>query len=154
MKLSQIVAASVAAFAISAASAAPIAYTPGSLVNYNLNAGSFVEYSFSIGQSDLLGETFTVFSTISLDLFKVGTPSALTPTDTYAFVTPIGAFQTFEFDNLVAGNYIAKITNNGPLGANGYFKATVTPVPEAESIALALAGLGVVGAVAARRRKQ
>ena len=54
---------------------------------------------------------------------------------------------------LAAGTYNFTVT--GTSLSNGQYTGsiTVTPVPEAETYALALAGLGVVGLVAARRRK-
>jgi hypothetical protein len=71
-------------------------------------------------------------------------PSASTPTfDNYVIFS--GA--------LAAGNYSFTV-NGTPKSAGASFSGTieVTPVPEPESLALAVAGLGVAGFVARRRK--
>lgn len=54
---------------------------------------------------------------------------------------------------LAAGTYNFTVKGTSFGGGQYTGNITVTPVPEAETYALALAGLGVVGLVAARRRK-
>lgn len=44
--------------------------------------------------------------------------------------------------------------NGAPAGAKAYFSATVAAVPEPETFAMLLAGLGVLGTVARRRKQQ
>lgn len=66
----------------------------------------------------------------------------------------------FHFTNVTAGNYIVKASGTldglgqypglALVGAN--YSVTTTPVPEPETYALMLAGLGMVGFVAARRK--
>lgn len=66
----------------------------------------------------------------------------------------------FHFKNVVAGDYIVKVS--GTLDGSGQFPGfalaganftvTATPVPEPETYALMLAGLGIVGFVASRRK--
>lgn len=60
------------------------------------------------------------------------------------------------FSNLAAGNYSYSVTGGSLLGA-GTFTSTLTPVnvspvPEPGSLAMLLAGLGMVGVIARRRR--
>jgi hypothetical protein len=66
----------------------------------------------------------------------------------------------FHFTNVAAGNYIVKASGTldglgqypglALVGAN--YSVTATPVPEPETYALMLAGLGIVGFVASRRK--
>lgn len=61
----------------------------------------------------------------------------------------------YSFSNLLSGTYTLKasgtVANNGfNVLINSY---TVTPVPEPETYAMLLAGLGVMGAIARRRSK-
>lgn len=60
------------------------------------------------------------------------------------------------FSNLAAGNYSYRVTGSGFL-AGGTLTSTLTPVnvspvPEPGSLAMLLAGLGMVGVIARRRR--
>lgn len=64
----------------------------------------------------------------------------------------------FSFKNVLAGSYLVKasgsvsggqLPNFAVIGAN----YTVTPVPEPETFAMLLAGLGLMGAIARRRNK-
>jgi len=53
---------------------------------------------------------------------------------------------------LTPGNYSLTISGNAGSGASYGGNVVLTPIPEPETYALMLAGLGVVGFVAARRR--
>lgn len=152
MKLSKIFAATAAAFVMGSAVAAPIPYT-GGVEEFTLTPNAVVEFSFNLpGLSDLFMGSMVVNANHSLELFKGAT--LIAPTTSFTMSSSFGSNMVFSYDNLGAGDYLAKVTNLNNKVAFGSFQANVTPVPEAESIALALAGLGVVGAVAARRRKQ
>lgn len=61
-------------------------------------------------------------------------------------------FFEFSFD-VTPGTMSIAITGLSVGGGNVYTSYEVTPVPEAGSVAMALAGLGVVGVLAARRRR-
>lgn len=159
MKLSQIVAASVAAFAVSAASAAPtiLDLSSGSATFSGSLAEETFQFTLGVPATDGIGSVFTQFTnTFGYDLTSVTFGSSTLP----VISINLGAGMTTEFVNLFSGPLAAgtySFTVKGtPKMAGGSFTGniSVTPVPEAESIALALAGLGVVGAVAARRRKQ
>jgi len=77
-----------------------------------------------------------------------------TPSFSSSIVFPASDIGQFTFSNLSAGKYDLSFTATTTSVFAVYAGAvSVTPVPEAETYALALAGLGVVGLVAARRRK-
>lgn len=60
----------------------------------------------------------------------------------------------FSFDNLESGTYTLKASGTVASGFNILITSyTVTPVPEPETYAMLLAGLGVMGAIARRRSK-
>lgn len=149
MKLSKFFLAAALATSVNVAVAAPQAYTLGDEVVANIPTNSFQDYSFSLAGGDLLAQTLSFTSTVSLSLFKVGVAAPLTPSSIDSFFT----YTSYQFDGLSVGDYVARLTNTGSSLAVAGFKATVTPVPEAGSLALVAAGLGVVGLVATRRRK-
>lgn len=73
-----------------------------------------------------------------------------------------GVFSVAEFTEastgeptfLDAGSYVLSISGIASAESTGYTLNTVTAVPEPSTIALMLGGLGMVGFMAARRRKQ
>ncbi len=58
----------------------------------------------------------------------------------------------FSFTGLTAGTYALTFQGSGAGGYGGYY--TVTAVPEPETYAMFLAGLGALGLIASRRRQQ
>jgi hypothetical protein len=109
--------------------------TLGSLSNVGGTASYVTSYN-------LFGTNFTLpvvtFNSVSLYLngLSVGTANS----------------NTFTFANLGAGTYSLKAS--GSVNGFNYIAAQyqVTPVPEPETFAMLLAGLGVMGAIARRRK--
>ena len=74
----------------------------------------------------------------------------------FAFTGATGV-SSHEFDPVNAGNYFYRITGVASGTSGGLYNVTstvTTPVPEPQTYALLLAGLGVIGFVARRRRPQ
>jgi hypothetical protein len=68
-----------------------------------------------------------------------------------------GVLNTTPSASLLAGNYDLKITGDVAAGGGSYWGAvtlTTAPVPEPETYAMMLAGLGLMGFVARRRRQK
>jgi hypothetical protein len=108
------------------------------------------DYFFDLSQaSTVTGSVGSFFGTVTFSKVLIdGTPLTLTATN---------SGYGFSLANVAAGTG-HKLTVQGAFAqfGNGYVGGlTATPaVPEPESIALALAGLGVVGSLARRRRQQ
>lgn len=110
-------------------------------------------YSFTLGtESSIIGSLAgflgsPAFSSVSVVPDVIG-GTTLTLNLDYA---PGGSFR---FDNLAAGTYTLLVDVIYPSGAQGYagsVYATAPAVPEPQSLALLLAGLGVAGVVVRRR---
>lgn len=103
-------------------------------------------YDFSIGGlSDVIGSVASVAG-VTFSEVLVGTNSLT--------LVPNNSGFGFALGGLAEGDYTLTIKANFEPGFSGYIGSIYAqPVPEPESIALMLAGLGVVGAVAVRRRK-
>jgi len=68
--------------------------------------------------------------------------------------TPLsGSSAMFSYSNLVAGDYSLRLTGNAQASGIGFYSmyGNIGPVPEPESYAMFLAGLGIIGAMVRRR---
>jgi hypothetical protein len=119
------------------------------LTNVTLAGGAYnlTGLASYVDSYNLFGSTFALpavsFSSVSLYLGNV--------------LTGAQAGNSFSFSNLGTGVYSLRASGSVIPGGNGniaYIAAqlAVTPVPEPESFGLMLAGLGVMGAIARRRK--
>ena len=116
--------------------------------NFSGNVGYLSTFTGIFGgqtqQFDLPSVNFTKVS-----LYSNGTEKASTVTN------------SFNFANLAAGSYLLKVSGNvqgvgfggAPAVGGALAQYQVTAVPEPETYAMLLAGLGVMGAIARRRSK-
>lgn len=113
---------------------------------FNLTSGSFAfPYTFSLtGPATVTGDTNS--SGISWVGVTLSNPAALFS------ASDANPDDGFSFSGLSAGNYTLTFQGSGTGGFGGYY--TVTAVPEPGTVALMLAGLGLVGFVGARRRQR
>lgn len=105
------------------------------------------EYSFDLaGTSDVIGSVGSFFGSVSFNSVLID-GKALTLTS-----KPTG--YGFDFSGLGKGTHTLTVEGTFAKGGNSYIGSVyATPaVPEPESLALALAGMGAMGVVARRRR--
>lgn len=122
-----------------------------------------VQSEIEVGSATVKGSFFDTYS------FTLSTASTLTSYFTNTFpLTPLtGSYSLFSTDGLVktgnlaatftetlaAGDYSFFVTGSSGAKAGAYtLTAAIAAVPEPETYALFLAGLGAVGFLAARRR--
>lgn len=163
-----LIAAAIAALSLNAH--AVTAPTDGSWFEFDFDAAGSALYdlntldnsfSFTLAQSGVLramdvgfsGDRFEIFANgLSLGLTSV--PFAQGSGDEPVFdITTVSTDNRFSKGswNLAAGSYtITGVAALSPEGG-GYGVMSITPVPEPESWAMLLAGLGMVGAIARRR---
>jgi len=109
---------------------------------YNFTLGTAVTSLMSDVASVPVNPVFALTGTISL-----WNDTTNTLVGSYAFTDV-----TTSFGALTAGQYHYTVTASGPVGGSYSFGSYITPVPEPETYALMLAGLGVMGFVARRRK--
>ena len=100
------------------------------------------------GSGAVFGFNFTSFNTFDTFKFKWDPDSAISGSYGATGLDFIGATVTAVTTNGTYSGKFAKVGNTLDVSA------VLSPVPEAESFALALAGLAVVGGVAARRSRK
>lgn len=113
-----------------------------------MSGGAFSDqYEFSLAQTSYVsGSVAEFFGTVSFSAVSLdGSFTPLTPT-----TTGFG----FSFANLAAGDYMLTVSGTSS-GLSSYVGTlSATPIPEPQSLAMLLAGLGAMGAVAIRRRER
>lgn len=125
------------------------------------NPGAFTDtITFSIpGLSDVSSTTVAnnLLSVLNLQNGSVSLFREAGETDTlvgsYTFDGTTGS-SWHTMSGLTAGSYYYQITGNATGSLGGFYSitSTVTPVPEPETYAMLLAGLGVVGSLYRRRK--
>ena len=156
MNLKALSAALLAAGSVSAYAVGPGAL--GNIDNMSVVIGNnvsppvfFDTYSFSVTgpNSTLSGGAFAVY---------ISSFTAVLQDSTFAAIgSDTSPWDGFTFSGLAAGNYALSFfgaTTNAAAAYGGVITTVVTaaPVPEPETYALMLAGLGMVGFIASRRR--
>lgn len=130
--------------------------TAGGLINDNytftLSSNSWLQSNVttSLGSAAINPATYGIYTAGLNNIVGDSDDVAVFPTS-YNFT---GTSLT-HLDTLAAGNYYFKVfaLAAGPAGYSISASATAVPVPEPETYALMAAGLGVIGFVAARRRR-
>ncbi len=113
---------------------------------FDLTSGSFADaYTFTVaGPSTVVGDTSSSgISWFGALLQSPGVPYTALDTN---------PDDGFSFSGLTAGTYALTFLGSGTGGYGGYY--TVSAVPEPETYAMFLAGLGALGLMASRRRNQ
>lgn len=121
-----------------------ISGTPATVSGYL----DFSDYVYDDGAS-LLVLADSSLTGLTVNLYNVGTSTVVATRSTGAFSDVFN----FNFGTVAAGTYEIRFTGTNNRGS--YLDAasyTVTAVPEPQSLAMMLAGLGAVGFMARRRR--
>jgi PEP-CTERM motif len=146
--------ASASAFAVGPGSLGTIDNMPVTLSNI-VPMGIFQDvYSFTIANPGDLSGTITP---VNFGGYNILGLTVTLQDSTFAVIGSDSSPDTgFTFSGLAAGNYALNVLGFATGNTGGFYAggAIATTVPEPETYALMLAGLGIVGFVAARRRVQ
>jgi len=127
--------------------------TPGNPATLTLTGPTVTYISFLWGSPDLYN-TLTVTSTDGSQTFRAD-GFGFTPATPFAFTNGNPTFnQAVQFASIGDTHIVSLMFDSAPQNAFevGHF-TTTAPVPEPETYALMLAGLGVVGFMSKRRRR-
>lgn len=160
MKTSSLVLAAVLAFGSGASMAAtgPLDLSTGNTGFSNSPViGTFTDvYTFTVVSPVFANGSVTTAVNVSQNIDFSAMVLTGPGNATYSFTKLLGdpvEVWSLSTTTLAAGAYTLTLTGlNSPSGASYGGNFAVTPVPEPESLALLLGGLGVVGFVARRRR--
>lgn len=129
---------------------------------FSHTAGSFEDtINFSIAGASTLNGTannlvlsFGSLNILNITNLAVNVWNNSHPTGTTWFGSFAGDAQTYTFNLPAAGDYHVDITGiaNGLSGGTYGIALSAAPVPEPETFAMLLAGLGLVGTIARRRK--
>ncbi len=134
--------------------APPTSWTTNPPVSYAPGASIYDVFNFSV-------PTASTFFNVSLDILSyAGFPiTNFTSVLTGAAATPIftltGPTQSYA-GTLDSGTYVLTVTGTANATVGGQYNATlgtIAAVPEPEAYAMFLVGIGLIGAVARRRRR-
>ncbi len=129
-----------------------ITFSLPSLSDISGEYGSYGSYTIKAGAIKPVGD----WKSFSFNLFS-GTPGSATlvPLTQTSSADSSDYNYTFSAAGLSAGSYFLKLSGT-TWGTNASYAGylNITPVPEPESYAMFLAGLGLMGAVARRRIKK
>jgi hypothetical protein len=145
MKLKSIAAAVALVAALPAFAGGPLGTLGTSFVGGNVSGTPWTDgYSFSLASAgDLWGQTVATSGITSYAVTLYDSTLSVIGSDSTA--------ASFSFTGLSAGSYFLTYVGVGTGSYGGTLE--VTAVPEPETYALMLAGLGVVGFMAARRSR-
>lgn len=117
----------------------------GSPISFSAPAGGTATF---FGSGSVFGFNFTSFNTFDTFKFKWDPDSAFSGAYGATGLDFLGAVVTAETTNGIYQGTFTKVLGSPDV------TAILAPVPEAESVALAVAGLAVVGGLARRRSRQ
>ena len=163
MKLKSIAAASVVALTALSSHAASTDWGQHDLLEsaLGLSAGGviFDTFSFSLGAQSSVASSVSSLGAIgagTYSLFSVGGDGLVGTSDDQGFgAWTFAGAPTVHTVSLAAGNYYYSVFGvaNGAAAYSINSAASAAPVPEPETYALLAAGLGMVGFIASRRRR-